>query len=335
MSILNPTTPIANGDVVSSANAFPVKIIGGASSLIAVASAIVTASAMTILSANSDGSLAFAANSSSSAVVTDIGSIYPPEYFYVAIGSSGASNLDMSETTVGLAAASALALTGGIGANLTATTGNVNLAANAGGDVAIAAGTRALNVAAGVTFAYAGVQFASTVTGSGSLVGATNPTLSSLIVTGTFRYGGVTFASTVTGSGSLVGATNPTLSSLIATGTLTYGGVALASTVTGTGSMVLSAAPSITGLATFTSLSATGTAAVQTAVAASAAGGNFALQWSANPSFGIQWGGVGSVVPTVAGSTGSLFLNSTASAAANRMYVRSSASTWIAVTTAS
>lgn len=184
------------------------------------------------------------------------------------------------------------------------------------------------------TLTYGGVTFASTVTGTGSLTGATNPTLSSLIATGTLTYGGVAFASTVTGTGSLVGATNPTLSSLIATGTLTYGGVTLASTVTGTGSMVLSAAPALTGNTTLVSAAATGILTTQNAVAASASVVSTALLWSSTASFGIVWGAVGSVVPTIAATQGCLFINTSGSSVSTRMYVRSSASTWISFTTA-
>ncbi len=195
------------------------------------------------------------------------------------------------------------------------------------------------------TLLYGGVTFASTVTGSGSLVGATNPSVSSLVITGTMTYGGVTYASTVTGTGSNVLATNPTLSSLIATGTVTYGGVTLASTVTGTGSMVLSASPTLSGtasiaaatfsgLATFSSAQTTvGIGTFQNAVAASASVVSTAILFSSTASFGIIWGALGSVAPTLATSQGTLLLNTTGSSVASRMFIRTSSS-WSAVTTA-
>lgn len=199
------------------------------------------------------------------------------------------------------------------------------------------------------TLRYGGVTAASTVTGTGSLVLNSGPTFASATTVtytagGTITYGGVTFASTVTGSGSLVGATSPTLSGLTlssastttftAGGTITYGGVTWASTTTGTGSNVLSVAPAFTGNATFVSASATGIITAQNGVAASASVVSAAFQWSSTGSFGLNWAAAGSVVPTIAAQQGSLFINTTGSSTAARIFVRGSAA-WIAVTTAS
>lgn len=153
-------------------------------------------------------------------------------------------------------------------------------------------------------------------------------------VSGTLTYGGTALSSVVTGTGAMVLATNPTISSLVVTGTLTYGGVALASSVTGTGSMVLSVAPAITGAATFVSLSATGNVVANSGTAISsvtATTQNF-ITGSSTADFGLYFG---SGTPSFTAATGSLYLNAAGSSTSTRAFVRSSASTWIAVTTAS
>jgi hypothetical protein len=197
------------------------------------------------------------------------------------------------------------------------------------------------------TLTYGTVTFASTVTGSGSLVGGTNPSLSSLVATGTLTYGAVTLASTVTGTGSMVLSASPALTGTASVAAMThsglatfssamvYGGVTLNSTVTGTGSMVLSAAPSLTGNVTLVSAAATGILTTQNGVAASATGANFALQFSSTASFGVIWGALGSVAPTIAATQGCLYINTSGSSTATRMYVKvSAAGTWTNFTTA-
>lgn len=115
-------------------------------------------------------------------------------------------------------------------------------------------------------------------------------------------------------------------------GTLTYGGVTLSSSVTGTGSLVLSASPSLTGTVTFASLSATGTGVFISGAVASA-GVVQAIGIGSVAAFGVYFGaGTPSITSA---SQGSLYLNTTGSSTATRMFVFSSASTWIAVTTAS
>lgn len=150
--------------------------------------------------------------------------------------------------------------------------------------------------------------------------------------TGTLTYGGTTLSSTVTGTGALVLATGPSISSLTVTSTLTYGGVTLSSTVTGTGSMVLSAAPSLTGTATFVSASATGNLSLLTGTAIPSVAAS-AVLISSTANFGIFFG---TGTPTItAASQGSLYLNANGSSTSTRLYVFSSASTWINFTSAS
>lgn len=214
-----------------------------------------------------------------------------------------------------------------------------------GSGATIAGTILASNAVLSGTLTYGGVTAASTVTGTGSLVLATNPTLSSLVATGTLTYGGVTFASTVTGTGSIVLATNPTLSSAVfassatttftAGGTITYGGVTFASTVTGTGSVVLSAGPTFTSIINGAGLTLSASPTFQNAVAASASVTTTALQWSSTSSFGVMWAAMGSVVPTLAATQGCLLINTTGSSTATRMYVKTSAAgTWTNFTTA-
>jgi hypothetical protein len=99
--------------------------------------------------------------------------------------------------------------------------------------------------------------------------------------------------------------------------------------------MVLSAAPSLTGNVTFVSASATGIFTTQNGVAASATGANFALQYSSTASFGVIWGALGSVAPTIAATQGCLYINTSGSSTATRMYIKASAAgTWTNFTTA-
>lgn len=166
---------------------------------------------------------------------------------------------------------------------------------------------------------------------------------------GVFAWGSTTAASTIdTGlsrdsagvidfgsgaQGSTAGAwkaTNGTLS-----GTLTYGGVTLSSSVTGTGSMVLSASPSFSGTTAFASQTSTGTGTFQTSVASSAGGtGTAAILFSSTASFGILFGATGSAAPSQAAAAGCLFINTTGSNTASRMYIRTSAAAWTTFTTA-
>jgi hypothetical protein len=380
---LNPTTPVTNGDIVSSANPFPVKIVSGGGTGITVDTTTITGGTTTRLLYDNGGTVGETAQltwASVSATLTNTGpvTVGNGSSRNLTLGASGGNytgitaRLDDNSITngatfqnYGITAASqgvALLATFGVSSASTNFAGifeflssdtwagaasqsaimRVRLTqAGSALNTALTLSTTLLTLPSSLTLGlggaltYGGITFASTVTGTGSLVGATNPTVSSLVITGTMTYGGVTYASTVTGTGSNVLATNPTLSSLIATGTLTYGGVTLASTVTGTGSMVLSANASHTGNVTFVSASATGIFTTQNGVAASATGANFALQYSSTASFGVIWGALGSVAPTIAATQGCLYINTSGSSTATRMYIKASAAgTWTNFTTA-
>lgn len=75
-------------------------------------------------------------------------------------------------------------------------------------------------------------------------------------------YGGVTLSNSVTGTGSMVLSSAPTLAGATLSAALTYGGVTLSNSVTGTGSMVLATSPTLVtpaiGVATGTSLALNG-----------------------------------------------------------------------------
>jgi hypothetical protein len=113
-----------------------------------------------------------------------------------------------------------------------------------------------------------------TVTGSaGSVVLSTSPTITTPTISGALTYGGVALSASVTGTGSMVLSTSPSLSgtvggaltfsgALTLSSALTYGGVTLSNSVTGTGSMVLSASPTLTG--TLTAAAANFSGAVST-----------------------------------------------------------------------
>ena len=121
---------------------------------------------------------------------------------------------------------------------------------------------------------------------------------------------------------------------ITASGTFTYGGVTLSSAVTGTGSLVGSVSPSITGTATFEALTATGAVTANSSVVVSsltATTQNF-IQASATSNLGLYFG---SGTPSFTAAAGSFYLNVAGSSTSTRAFVRSSAATWIAVTTAS
>ncbi len=356
--ILNPTTVLTNNAVVSSANALAVKVISGGGSGITVNTTTITGGTTTRLLYDNAGTVGEAGDVTYTSATSVVGLVTLAMSGNLGVGGAGttspfqvatssaralrmldnASSVEVDATNVAQNAFQPLLMGGSTtGLHISGTT------ALAISSALVATFTSA--VVMNTTLAYGGVTFASTVTGSGSLVGATNPTLSSLVITGTMTYGGVTYASTVTGTGSNVLSTNPTLSSLIATGTLTYGGVALASTVTGTGSMVLSASPTLSGtasfaatvhsgLATFSSAQTTvGTGTFQNAVAASASVVSTGILFSSTASFGVIWGALGSVAPTLAVTQGTLLINTSGSSIASRMFIRTSSS-WTSITTA-
>ncbi len=124
-------------------------------------------------------------------------------------------------------------------------------------------------------------------------------------------------------------------SSLTLTGTFTLGGVVFSSAVTGTGSLVGSVSPSFTGTLTFAAATGTGLLSAATSVVISSltAATQALITGTATASFGIFFG-QGTPSFTTA-STGSLYMNSTGSSTASRLFVFSSAATWIAITTAS
>jgi len=183
-----------------------------------------------------------------------------------------------------------------------------------------AAGLKITGAAAGGTVALVAIDSAA----------ATNVSLDAK-GTGTLTLNGTATGSTIISRASFTSVATTTFT---AGGTITYGGVTWGSAVTGTGSNVLATAPALTGNVTLVSASATGILTAQNGVAASASVATTALLWSSTASFGIQWAANGSVVPTIAATQGSLFINTTGSSTAARIFVRGSAA-WIAVTTAS
>lgn len=132
-----------------------------------------------------------------------------------------------------------------------ALTGDVTTSAGSCATTLVTAQPGAHTWALGQTFSsaitYGGVTLSNSVTGTGSMVLATSPSLTTPAI-------GVATGSSLALSGCTIGTDK-----LCATGTanisgattiggaLTYGGVTLTNSVTGTGSMVLSASPTLTG----------------------------------------------------------------------------------------
>lgn len=112
------------------------------------------------------------------------------------------------------------------------------------GALTLAAGISATTASFSSALTYGGVTLSNAVTGTGNMVLATAPTVSTLTVSS----GGVT----ITSGGLLVSSGGTQLNAA-----LTYGGVTLSNAVTGTGNMVLSASPTFTGTVTAAALSAT------------------------------------------------------------------------------
>ncbi len=365
--ILNPTTVLTNNAAVSSANALAVKVISGGGSGITVNTTTITGGTTTRLLYDNGGTVGETAAltyASGTAILSLLGTMTLGSAVATGFTLDGSTDSQLTlrnRANNGDANFHASNITGG-GFVIA---GGGQALGFFGGPLFVSSVSGTLNLTNGALDTGIGWDFSTDavfkirtrVQSADAAIAAGNGTLS-----GTLTYGGVTFASTVTGSGSLVGGTNPTLSSLVATGTssfavtnhsglatfssaMVYGGVTLASTVTGTGSMVLSASPTLSGtasfaatvhsgLATFSSAQTTvGTGTFQNAVAASASVVSTGILFSSTASFGVIWGALGSVAPTLAVTQGTLLINTSGSSIASRMFIRTSSS-WTSITTA-
>lgn len=141
------------------------------------------------------------------------------------------------------------------------------------------------NIVVGNTSINTGIMFVESGGANVSSALTFDKASNNLTLSGTLTYGGVTAANNVTGTGSIVLSTNPTLtgnittSNLIiqSTSVLTYGGITLANAVTGTGSLVLSTNPTLNGNVTVEKIVANGAA------------GNINQTLVSNSTGGVYW----------------------------------------------